>query len=115
MNFENGIDVFGVWVINIGFGVIVVVIDFGIIKYLDLDGKVLFGYDFIFDCYVVGDGNGCDLDFFDEGDWICVGVCIWCDVLLLWYGIYVVGIIGVVINNVRGVVGVVFGVKILLV
>lgn len=112
---------FVVWDIIQGVGVNIVVLDIGIMNYFDLDVNRVGGYDFVFDFVVGNDGNGCDGDFFDLGDWVMnvevngwyFGGCF--EEFFSWYGIYVVGIVVVVINNFIGVVGVVYGVKVVFV
>lgn len=71
----GGLNLFIVWDIVIGSGVVVVVFDIGYCLYVDFNVNILLGYDMIFNLFVVNDGGGCDSDVCDLGDVISVNEC----------------------------------------
>ncbi len=110
---SEGINLFNAWTIFTGSpGMIVAVVDTGVRPHIDLQGRLLPGYDFIGDVMVANDGNGRDNDPYDPGDWItsaesASGYFQGCQVTdSSWHGTHVAGTIGAATNNNIGVSGV---------
>jgi len=74
-------------------------------------GRLLPGYDFVFDAVAANDGDGRDADASDPGDWVSMADtntaeftgCTVAD--SSWHGTRVVGILGAITNNASGVAG----------
>ncbi len=103
------------WDTTTGNGTVVAVIDTGYRPHVDLDSKILPGYDFIGDLAVANDGNGRDNDASDPGDWTTAGECGVGSPASnsSWHGTHVAGTIGAESNNGQGVAGVAWGADIL--
>jgi serine protease len=104
----------GAWASATGSNVVVAVLDTGIRPdHPDLAGNILSsGYDFISDAAIANDGDGCDSDPTDPGDWISqsdlsnatFSGCTVGD--SSWHGTVVTGIIGATADNGVGIAGV---------
>lgn len=112
-NTSEGINLFNAWTVYTGSpGMIVAVIDTGVRPHIDLQSRLLPGYDFIGDVLVANDGNGRDNNPYDPGDWItsaesASGYFQGCQVTdSSWHGTHVAGTIGAVTNNNIGVSGI---------
>ncbi|NNL54627.1 MAG: S8 family serine peptidase [Woeseia sp.] len=103
------------WDTTTGNGTVVAVIDTGYRPHVDLDSKILPGYDFIGDLNVANDGNGRDSDAQDPGDWTTAGECGVGSPASnsSWHGTHVAGTIAAESNNGQGVAGVAWGADIL--
>jgi serine protease len=104
-----GINAPAAWDITTGSSsVVVAVIDTGYRPHIDLAGRFLPGYDFIYDAQVGNDGNGRDADALDPGDWIVANECYAGSPAedSSWHGTHVAGTIGANGNNGVGVAGI---------
>ncbi len=103
------------WDTSTGSGTTVAVIDTGYRPHVDLDSKIVGGYDFIGDTAVANDGNGRDSDASDPGDWVTANECGAGSQASnsSWHGTHVAGTIGAESNNGQGVAGVAWGANIL--
>lgn len=108
-----GIDVEGAWATTTGSSSIrVAVIDTGVVDHVDLQGRVVGGYDFIADTRIANDGDGRDADASDPGDWITnqearrgfFRGCTAGD--SSWHGTHVSGTIGAATGNGEGIAGI---------
>jgi serine protease len=107
-----GINLPPAWDITTGTSnVVVAVIDTGVRPHVDLDGRIVGGYDFISNVAIANDGNGRDADASDPGNWITLaestnnnGPFASCEVRnSSWHGTHVAGIIGANSNNGLGI------------
>lgn len=110
---SEGINLFNAWTIFTGSAnMIVAVVDTGVRPHVDLQGRLLPGYDFIGDVMIANDGNGRDADASDPGDWItpqesASGYFQGCSITnSSWHGTHVAGTIGAATNNNIGVSGI---------
>lgn len=121
-----GIDLLFVWNVIKGLLIVVMVVfDIGYWLYGDFVGNLLFGYSFISNVNISNNGLMCGLDVIDLGDWVMQqefdnvnGLFYYCVSQLSdssWYGMCVMGVIGVIVNNGIGIVGVLWFGQILLV
>jgi serine protease len=103
-----GINAPAAWDITTGAGVTVAVIDTGYRNHVDLNSKILPGYDFIGDISTANDGNGRDSDAQDPGDWTTTNECYSGSPASnsSWHGTHVAGTIAAESNNNQGVAGV---------
>ncbi len=111
----GGINGPAAWDLSTGSGVTVAVIDTGYRPHVDLDSKIVGGYDFIGDTFVANDGNGRDSDASDPGDWTTFGQCYSGSPASdsSWHGTHVAGTIAAETNNSQGVAGVAWDANIL--
>jgi len=100
--------------------IVVAVLDTGVrFDHVDLQGRLLAGYDFVSDGAYANDGGGRDNDASDPGDWISAaenrsGTFQGCgEDISSWHGTKVSGIIGAASNNNLGMAGIAPGVRIL--
>jgi serine protease len=123
-NQENiaGINMPAAWDITTGSsGLVVGVIDTGIVNHIDLQGRIVPGYNFISDPVIAGNGIGRSTDASDLGDWVSAeessdpsSVLYGCPVTnSSWHGTHVAGTIGANTNNHYGVAGINWNSKIL--
>lgn len=97
----------GAWDLATGEAVIVAVVDTGVfLDHLDLQGRLVAGYDFISDPANAADGDGIDPDPDDPGDADPVAES-------SWHGTHVAGIVAAATDNAQGVAGVAFGAQIM--
>ncbi len=110
-----GINAPAAWDITTGSGVTVAVIDTGYRPHVDLDSKILPGYDFIGDLSMANDGNGRDSDASDPGDWVAANECYSGSPASnsSWHGTHVAGTVAAESNNNQGVAGVAWNADIL--
>lgn len=103
------------WDITTGNGVTVAVIDTGYRNHVDLNSKILPGYDFIADATMGNDGNGRDADAQDPGDWTAANECYSGSPASnsSWHGTHVAGTVAAESNNSQGVAGVAWDADIL--
>jgi serine protease len=103
------------WDISTGAGVTVAIIDTGYRNHIDLDSKILPGYDFISDATMGNDGNGRDSDAQDPGDWVAQNECYVGSSASnsSWHGTHVAGTVAAETNNGQGVAGVAWSANIL--
>ncbi|GAA0858538.1 S8 family peptidase [Aliiglaciecola litoralis] len=103
------------WDITTGSGVTVAVIDTGYRNHVDLNSKILPGYDFISDATMGNDGNGRDSDAQDPGDWVATNECYSGSPASnsSWHGTHVAGTVAAETNNGQGVAGVAWNADIL--
>ncbi len=96
------------WDLSTGAGVTVAVIDTGYRNHVDLNSKILPGYDFISDATMGNDGNGRDSDALDPGDWVAANECYSGSPASnsSWHGLHVAGTVAAETNNNQGVAGV---------
>jgi serine protease len=119
--FRSAINAAGAWDRTTGSpDVVVAVLDTGIrYDHVDLQGRLLTGYDFVTDTDNANDGTARDADASDPGDWITVGENAsgplqGCGVgPSSWHGTKVAGIIGAATNNSLGMAGIAHGSRIL--
>ncbi|MBT8131458.1 MAG: S8 family peptidase [Gammaproteobacteria bacterium] len=103
------------WDTHTGAGTVVAVIDTGYRPHVDLDSKIVGGYDFIGDTFVANDGNGRDSDASDPGDAVAYNECGGGNPASSssWHGTHVAGTIGAESDNGQGVAGVAWDTMIL--
>ncbi len=103
------------WDQSTGSGVTVAVIDTGYRNHVDLDSKILPGYDFISDATTGNDGDGRDSDAQDPGDWTNANECYSGSPATdsSWHGLHVAGTVAAETNNGQGVAGVAWDADIL--
>ncbi len=111
----GGINGPAAWDLSTGSGVTVAVIDTGYRPHVDLDSKIVGGYDYIGDTFVANDGNGRDSDASDPGDWTTFGQCYSGSPASnsSWHGTHVAGTVAAESNNNQGVAGVAWNASIL--
>jgi serine protease len=113
----GGIELADAWLETTGHAdTVVAVIDTGILPHEDLSGRILRGADLISDPEVARDGDGRDLNPFDEGDYVladdlCPGSFSVSD--SSWHGTHVAGTIAANTNNKIGIAGIDLKAKIL--
>jgi serine protease len=110
-----GINAPAAWDLSTGSGVTVAVIDTGYRNHVDLNSKILPGYDFISDATMGNDGNGRDSDAQDPGDWTAANECYSGSPASnsSWHGTHVAGTVAAESNNNQGVAGVAWDADIL--
>lgn len=110
-----GINAPPAWDITTGNGVTVAVIDTGYLNHVDLNSKILPGYDFISDASMGNDGDGRDSDALDPGDWTVANECYSGSPASnsSWHGTHVAGTVAAESNNSQGVAGVAWNADIL--
>lgn len=106
---RSSANVEGAWAAgSTGSGIVVAVVDTGAwYGHVDLQGRLLDGYDFISDTPTANDGNGRDSSAADPGDW-----CASSD-SSSWHGTQMAGIIGALTNNGIGMAGIAHGARVL--
>ena len=105
----NGINAPGAWDLTKGSNnIVIAVIDTGILNHIDLNGRIVPGYDFISDAWTANDGDGRDNNPNDPGDWVSTGDCGFGEPAenSSWHGTHVAGTIGASSNNSIGVTGI---------
>ncbi|WP_395375699.1 S8 family peptidase [Marinicella sp. W31] len=95
------------WDITTGSPVTVAVVDTGYRNHIDMNSKILPGYDMISSAFRANDGDGRDSDPLDVAPRQIPGFG------LLYHGIHVAGTVTTSTNNNRGVAGVSWGARIL--
>lgn len=105
-----GVQTEAAWTLTSGNpSLVVAVLDTGMLPHIDLQGRVLPGYDFVSDVRYANDGNGRDADASDPGDWVD-GSEDWLQGdsprSSGWHGTHVAGIIAAQRNNATGISGV---------
>jgi serine protease len=117
-----GINMPSAWDITTGSNNLVVgVIDTGIVNHVDLQGRIVPGYNFISDPVIAGNGIGRSADAGDLGDWVSDAESADSSSILYgcyvrpssWHGTHVAGTIGATSNNHDGVAGINWNSKIL--
>jgi serine protease len=119
--FRSSINAEGAWARTRGSAdIVVAVLDTGVrYDHVDLQGRLLTGYDFISDVAVGNDGGARDADASDPGDWISAAENLSGNFkdcgedVSSWHGTKVSGIIGAATDNGIGMAGVAPGVRIL--
>lgn len=103
------------WDITTGTGTTIAVIDTGYRNHVDLNSKILPGYDFIGDVSTANDGDGRDSDAQDPGDWTAADECYSGSPARnsSWHGTHVAGTVAAESNNNQGVAGVAWDADIL--
>jgi serine protease len=97
----------------------VAVLDTGITPHVDLQGRVLPGYDFVSEPAAANDGNGRDADPADPGDWIdaadrATARFASCEIQRSsWHGTVIAGLLAAVPGNGLGGAGIVQGGQVL--
>jgi serine protease len=119
-NAPGGISAFAAWDVTTGSGnVVVAIVDSGYRPHADLAGRILPGYDFIFDPKTANDGDGRDTDAADPGDWINATdktdpEFADCDIEdSAWHGTNVAGVVAANTNNGQWTAGINWAAKIL--
>lgn len=117
---RSAINATAAWDLATGNGVVVAVLDTGVLSgHVDLQGRLLSGYDFINDLPTANDGDLRDADPGDPGDWITStenarGTFANCGVEdSSWHGTKVSGIIGAATNNGIGMAGIAHSARLL--
>lgn len=116
---KSSIDVEPAWAISTGSAsVVVAVLDTGVrFDHVDLNGKLLPGYDMISDPSIANDGDGRDPDASDPGDAVSAGECGAGDPATnqssTWHGTQTAGLIGAATDNGIGMASVGRNVRIL--
>ena len=117
----SSIDAVSAWDTTMGnANIVVAVLDTGVRpNHPDLAGKLIGGYDMVTDPLISNDGGGRDADPSDPGDWVSVAEAATptfngCDPLpSSWHGTQVAGIIGAATNNLDGMAGAGWNVRVL--
>ncbi len=119
--FKSAINAEAAWDVTTGSpDIVVAVLDTGVrYDHVDLQGRLLSGYDFISDAATANDGGARDADANDPGDWITAaedasGPFKGCGVEdSSWHGTQTSALIGAATNNGLGMAGIAHGARLL--